>query len=89
MIQYIDKRFRIFHPNIGTIKSYIKIKNKKKNKSTNVLILSFNFRYMRKIRPDGNCFYRAFGFTTLEHLIKNKEEFKKFRQVIEESKVSL
>lgn len=44
---------------------------------------------MRKIRPDGNCFYRAFGFTTLEHLIKNKEEFKKFRKVIEESKVSL
>ncbi|XP_070496413.1 ubiquitin thioesterase otubain-like [Chironomus tepperi] len=51
--------------------------------------ISSKYRYMRKIRPDGNCFYRAFGFTTLEHLIKNKEEFKKFRQVIEQSKAKL
>lgn len=51
--------------------------------------ISSKYRFMRKIRPDGNCFYRAFGFTMLEHLIKNKDEFKKFRQVIEESKAKL
>jgi len=82
MIQCTDKRSEIYHQNTGTIRSYIKI-----HKIVFIILLNF-ISYMRKIRPDGNCFYRAFGFTTLEHLIKNKEEFKKFRQVIEQSKVS-
>jgi ubiquitin thioesterase protein OTUB1 len=44
---------------------------------------------MRKVRPDGNCFFRGFGFSTLENCIKNKDEFAKFRKVIEDSKSKL
>ena len=41
------------------------------------------------MRPDGNCFFRGFGFGTLEHCIKNKDEFTKLRKVVEESKEKL
>ena len=35
--------------------------------------LEENYGMWRKIRGDGNCFYRAFGFAYLEHLIITKD----------------
>lgn len=51
--------------------------------------ISTKYKYIRKVRPDGNCFYRGFGFTILEYLIKNKDEFIKFRKIVEDSKAKL
>ncbi|XP_033115761.1 ubiquitin thioesterase OTUB1-like [Anneissia japonica] len=31
-------------------------------------------RYVRKSRPDGNCFFRSFGFAYMEYLLSDKEE---------------
>ncbi|CRK99230.1 CLUMA_CG012680, isoform A [Clunio marinus] len=47
------------------------------------------YKYIRKVRPDGNCFFRAFAFAILEHLIKHQDEFIKFKKIAEESKSKL
>lgn len=47
------------------------------------------YKFIRKVRPDGNCFFRGFAFGILEHLIKNPEEFVKFKKIAEESKSKL
>lgn len=47
------------------------------------------YKSFRKVRPDGNCFFRSFAFATFEHLLKNREEFAKFRKTIEETKEKL
>lgn len=36
--------------------------------------LKQQFSHWRKIRGDGNCFYRAFAFAYLEHLILRKDK---------------
>lgn len=40
--------------------------------------LTKKYRSIRRTRPDGNCFFRAFCYAYLERLIKNKNEFKEF-----------
>lgn len=35
------------------------------------------YSYIRKTRPDGNCFYRAFGFSHLESLLDDGKELQK------------
>lgn len=47
------------------------------------------YKFIRKVRPDGNCFFRGFAFAILEHLVKNKEEFAKFKKIAEDSKAKL
>jgi ubiquitin thioesterase protein OTUB1 len=47
------------------------------------------YKYIRKVRPDGNCFFRGFAFAILEHLIKHQDEFAKFKKIAEESKAKL
>jgi len=42
--------------------------------------LSETYSSLRKTRGDGNCFFRSFGFGYLEHLMNNKEDFKKFKE---------
>lgn len=44
---------------------------------------------MRRTRPDGNCFFRAFAYAYLEHLISNKEDYETFRELAENSKDKL
>ncbi|XP_075151587.1 ubiquitin thioesterase otubain-like isoform X1 [Haematobia irritans] len=51
--------------------------------------LSAKYSYMRRTRPDGNCFFRAFAYAYLEHLISNKEDYEQFRQLGESSKNKL
>lgn len=36
------------------------------------------YSYIRKTRPDGNCFYRAFGFAHLESLLDDSKELQKW-----------
>lgn len=47
------------------------------------------YKFFRRVRPDGNCFFRGFAFAILEYLIKHQEEFVKFKKIAEESKAKL
>ncbi|CAJ1086638.1 ubiquitin thioesterase OTUB1-like [Xyrichtys novacula] len=47
------------------------------------------YSYIRKTRPDGNCFYRAFGFAHLESLLDDSKELQKFKAVASKSKLDL
>jgi ubiquitin thioesterase protein OTUB1 len=51
--------------------------------------LAQKYSYIRRTRPDGNCFFRAFSYAYLEKLIGNKEEYDKFRDLALKSKDSL
>lgn len=51
--------------------------------------LAEKYSAMRKTRPDGNCFFRAFAFAYLEYLVRNKEEYEKFRELAQFSKEKL
>lgn len=51
--------------------------------------LSSKYKYIRRTRPDGNCFFRAFSYANIERLIENKEEFDNFYKLAESSKDSL
>ncbi|KAL1509156.1 hypothetical protein ABEB36_003938 [Hypothenemus hampei] len=44
------------------------------------------YSHIRRTRPDGNCFFRAFSYATLERLLGDKEEFIKFYKLAENSK---
>jgi ubiquitin thioesterase protein OTUB1 len=41
---------------------------------------------LRKMRPDGNCFFRAFSFAILESLVGRQDALKEFREKVLESK---
>ncbi|KAK0176984.1 hypothetical protein PV328_001080 [Microctonus aethiopoides] len=51
--------------------------------------LGQKYSYIRRTRPDGNCFFRAFSYAYLERLINNKEEYDKFRELAAQSKNNL
>ncbi|CAH1791956.1 unnamed protein product [Owenia fusiformis] len=51
--------------------------------------LKSKYACMRKIRGDGNCFYRAFGFAYMEKLLSDPTEFKRFQAVARQSKDDL
>ncbi|XP_037959790.1 ubiquitin thioesterase otubain-like isoform X2 [Teleopsis dalmanni] len=51
--------------------------------------LSKKYTFMRRTRPDGNCFFRAFAYAYIEHLISDKEDYVKFVKLAEESKEKL
>lgn len=51
-----------------------------------VLDLQKQYKYIRKTRPDGNCFFRAFSFSYFECLISDNEEFNRFWKLAQESK---
>ena len=44
---------------------------------------------MRRTRPDGNCFYRAFGYAYLESLLNDELELNRFSAILEERKNDL
>ena len=51
-----------------------------------VVKLSEKYAQFRRIRPDGNCFFRAVGFRLFEWLLDNEAEFAKVKQSLEPSK---
>lgn len=48
--------------------------------------LSLKYKHIRRTRPDGNCFFRAFSYAYLEHLLTDKKEFEKFNEIATNSK---
>ena len=44
------------------------------------------FAIFRRVRPDGNCMYRAMAFGQFQRLLNDPEEAKKFRQKVDEAK---
>ena len=53
---------------------------------TKIAKLSDQYSEFRRIRPDGNCFFRAVGFRLFEWLLDNEAEFAKVKQSLEPSK---
>jgi len=59
--------------------------------------LERDYKYIRRTRPDGNCFFRAFGFAYFESLLScdnkddqaNKDELDNFITLMQESKQQL
>lgn len=51
--------------------------------------LSVKYKFIRRTRPDGNCFFRAFAYAYLEHLIENPADYLVFRELAEKSKEKL
>ena len=52
--------------------------------------LSKRYKNIRRLRRDGNCFYRAFLFQLFEHFIQTKgTDYKNFVKTVEESKDDL
>ncbi|XP_069063217.1 ubiquitin thioesterase OTUB1 isoform X3 [Pleurodeles waltl] len=47
------------------------------------------YTHIRKTRPDGNCFYRAFGFSHLEALLDDSKELARFKAIAAKSKEDL
>ncbi|KAE8607483.1 hypothetical protein XENTR_v10011198 [Xenopus tropicalis] len=47
------------------------------------------YNHIRRTRPDGNCFYRAFGFAYLEALLGGGPELARFKEVSLQSKDEL
>lgn len=48
--------------------------------------LSSKYKNIRRTRPDGNCFFRAFSFAYLEQLLTDKKEYDKFYEIAKNSK---
>ena len=40
--------------------------------------LAGKYKTMRRTRPDGNCFFRAFSYAYLERLLDNREEYDRY-----------
>lgn len=57
--------------------------------SSKVKDLGAKYKTIRRTRPDGNCFFRAFAYSYLEHLVANREEFVKFQELALNSKDKL
>ncbi|XP_033151186.1 ubiquitin thioesterase otubain-like [Drosophila mauritiana] len=51
--------------------------------------LSKKYKFIRRTRPDGNCFFRAFAYSYLEYLISNSSAYQEFKKLAEESKEKL
>lgn len=54
------------------------------NKLTKLCEVSY--KSLRRVRPDGNCFFRGFGFSYFERLLNNEEEWKKFQALVSGTK---
>ncbi|VVD03305.1 ubiquitin thioesterase otubain-like [Leptidea sinapis] len=48
--------------------------------------LSAKYKHIRRTRPDGNCFFRAFSYAYLEHLLTDRQEYEKFYEIAKNSK---
>lgn len=51
--------------------------------------LAEKYTSMRRTRPDGNCFFRAFSYAYLERIVENKKDYDKFYALIQKSKDNL
>lgn len=51
--------------------------------------LATKYKGIRRIRPDGNCFFRAFAYSYLEYLSQNRDELARFQELGKTSKETL
>lgn len=51
--------------------------------------LATKYKSIRRIRPDGNCFFRAFAYSYLEYLSAHRPELAKFQELGQTSKEKL
>lgn len=51
--------------------------------------LQTKYQNIRRTRPDGNCFFRAFSFAYLESLLNDKQEYNRFCEIASKSKDNL
>ena len=51
-----------------------------------IVKLSDNYSQIRRVRPDGNCFFRAVGYRLCEKLLEDETELKRVVDCIEPSK---
>lgn len=51
--------------------------------------LAAKYRAIRRTRPDGNCFFRAFAYSYLEYLAGHKEDYDAFKELALKSKDKL
>lgn len=51
--------------------------------------LSGKYKHIRRTRPDGNCFFRAFAFAYLERLLHDQAAYQRFSSIAQRSKDSL
>ncbi|KAK7506803.1 hypothetical protein BaRGS_00001654 [Batillaria attramentaria] len=51
--------------------------------------LGTRFTHIRKVRGDGNCFFRGFGFAYLETLLSDDAELARFKEIATKSKEEL
>ncbi|KAJ8895452.1 hypothetical protein PR048_000785 [Dryococelus australis] len=54
-----------------------------------VQYLMEKYKNIRRTRPDGNCFFRAFAYAYFEYLLDNKKEYERFHEVAQKSKDDL
>lgn len=57
--------------------------------SSKIKDLASKYKSIRRTRPDGNCFFRAFAYAYLEYLVHNKEDFTNFAEYIQNSRETL
>ena len=48
--------------------------------------LSATYSHIRRTRPDGNCFFRALGYRYFERLLKDRDEWQRFKDAITPTK---
>lgn len=48
--------------------------------------LAVHYSALRKTRPDGNCFFRAFAYAYLERLVEEPDRFRAFERLVADSK---
>ncbi|PHT96619.1 Ubiquitin thioesterase OTUB1 [Capsicum chinense] len=51
--------------------------------------LATKYKNIRRTRPDGNCFFRAFAYAYFESLLDHKEDYNSFYNIAVESKKKL
>lgn len=54
--------------------------------ASKVRSLGKKYSDIRKVRPDGNCFFRGFAFAFFEYMIHHKERFAVMKKNLENSK---
>lgn len=80
------------HPLIADLEPLSNLLQEYKDDSvytTKINKLCETYKSMRRVRPDGNCFFRGFGFSFFERLLNEPEEWQKFQVLSKESRDQL
>ncbi|KAL4721108.1 hypothetical protein ACJJTC_005655 [Scirpophaga incertulas] len=85
----IEKEISLTIPLVGELESIASLEKEyieDKVYLSKVKDLASKYKHVRRTRPDGNCFFRAFSYAYLEHLLTDKEEYEKFYEIAKKSK---